>query len=58
MEGRRRDEEDMNDSLVLEERMIVKFILVPFAIFAAAASRFFVARRIRRRRRIYLFKRH
>ena len=30
IEGNRRDEEDMQDSLVLEEGMIVKFPLVPF----------------------------
>ena len=45
MEGKRRDEEDMKDSLVVEEGMIVKFPLVPFATFAAPASRFFPARR-------------
>ena len=45
MEGKRRDEEDMQDSLVVEEGMIVKFPLVPFATFAACASRFFPARR-------------
>ena len=31
MEGKRRDEEDMQDSLVVQEGMIVKFPLVPFA---------------------------
>ena len=31
MEGKRRDYEDMQDSLVVEEGMIVKFHLVPFA---------------------------
>ena len=45
MEGKRRDEEDMQDSLVVEEGMIVKFPLVPFATFAAPASRFFPPRR-------------
>ena len=45
MEGKRRDEEDMHDSLVVEEGMIVKFPWVPFANFAASASRFFPARR-------------
>ena len=30
MEGKRRDEEDVQDSLVLEEGMMVKFPLVPF----------------------------
>ena len=45
MEGKRRDEEDMQDSLVLEEGMIVKFSLVYFDTFAAPASRFFPARR-------------
>ena len=44
-EGKRRDEEDMQDSLVVEEGMMVKFPLVPFATFAAPASRFFPARR-------------
>ena len=32
MEGNRRDEEDMQDSLLVEEGMIVKFPLVPYAI--------------------------
>ena len=45
MEGRRRDSEDMQYSLVLEEGMIVKFSLVYFATFAAPASRFFPPRR-------------
>ena len=45
MEGKRRDEEDMHDSLVVKEGMIGKFPLVPFATFAAPASRFFPARR-------------
>ena len=31
MEGKRRDEKDMQDSLVVEEGMIVKFPFVPFA---------------------------
>ena len=31
MEGKRRDEEDMHDSLVMEEGMIVKFPLFPIA---------------------------
>ena len=30
MEGKRRDEKDMLDRLVVEEGMIVKFFLVPF----------------------------
>ena len=45
MEGKRRDEEDMHDSLVVEEGKIVKFPLVPFATYAAPDSRFFPARR-------------
>ena len=45
MEGKRRDDEDMQDRLVLEEDMIVKFPLFYFATFAAPASRFFPARR-------------
>ena len=45
MEGKRRDEGDMKDRLVVEEGMIVKFPLVYFATFAAPASRFFPARR-------------
>ena len=45
MEGKRRDEEDMQDSLVLEEGMILKFHLVYLATFAVAASRFFTAKR-------------
>ena len=40
-----RDEEDIQDSLVVEEGMIVKFPLVPVATFAAPASWFFPARR-------------
>ena len=44
MEGKRRDEEDMQDSLVVEKGLIVKFHLVPVATFAAPASRFFPAR--------------
>ena len=31
MEEKRRDEEDIHDSLVVEEGMLVKFHLVPFA---------------------------
>ena len=31
MEGKRRGEEDMQDGLVVEEGMLVKFSLVPFA---------------------------
>ena len=45
MEGKRRDEEDIHDSLVVLEGMIVKFLLVPFATFASPASRFFPGRR-------------
>ena len=45
MEWKRRDEEDMQDILVLEESTIVKFPLVYFVTFAASASRFFPARR-------------
>ena len=41
MEGKRRDEEDMQDSLVVEEGMIVKFPLVPFSTFVAPPSSFF-----------------
>ena len=44
MEGKRRDEEDVQDSLVEEEGMKVKFPLVPFITFAAPASRFFPSR--------------
>ena len=44
MEGKRRDEEDMQDSLVLEEGMKVKFPLVYLATFAVPASRIFRAR--------------
>ena len=40
MEWKRRDEEDMNDSLVEEVGKIVRFPLVPAATFAAPASRF------------------
>ena len=45
MEGKRRDEEDMQDSLVVAEGMIVKFPLVAIATFAVPDSRFFSARR-------------
>ena len=45
MEGKRRDEEDIQDSLVVQEGMIVKFPLVYFVTFAAPASRFFQARK-------------
>ena len=38
MEGKRRDEED------IQEGIIVKFPLVPVATFAAPASRFFPAK--------------
>ena len=31
MEGKRRDDKDMQDSLVVQEGMIVKFPLVPFS---------------------------
>ena len=31
IEGKRRDEEDMQDSLVVDEGILVKFPLVPFA---------------------------
>ena len=40
MEGKRRDEEAIQDSLVVKEGMIVKFPLVQFATFAGPASRF------------------
>ena len=45
MEGKRRDQEDFQDSLVVQEGIIVKFTLVPVATFADPASRFFPARR-------------
>ena len=45
MEGKRKNAEDMQDSLVVEEGMIVKFPLVPVDTFEAPASRFFPARR-------------
>ena len=45
MKGKRRDEEDMQDRLVVEEGMIIKFPLVPVATFPAPASRFFPARK-------------
>ena len=41
MEGKRRDEKDIQDSLVVQEGMIVKLPLVPVATFAAPASRCF-----------------
>ena len=46
MEGKRRVEEVIKDSLVVQEGMIVQFSLVSVATFAASASRFFPARRI------------
>ena len=45
MEGRRRDEVDMPDSMVMEKGKTVKFPFVHVATFAAPASRFFPARR-------------
>ena len=45
MERKRRDEEDIQGSLVVKEGMMVTFPLVPVATFAALASRFFPARR-------------
>ena len=48
MEGKRRDEEDMQDSLLVEAGMLVKFSLVLFAFLpspVAPASRFFPPRR-------------
>ena len=36
MEGKRRDKDDIQDSLVVQESMIVKFPLVPVAAFALA----------------------
>ena len=45
MERKRRDEEDMQDSLVMVQGMMVKFLFVPVATFAVPASRFFPARR-------------
>ena len=45
MERKRIEEEDMQDNLMVEEGMIVKFPLVLVAIFEAPASRFFPARR-------------
>ena len=41
MEGKRWHEENIQDSLVVQEGMIVKFPLVPVATFAAPVSRFF-----------------
>ena len=48
MEGKRKDEEDLQDSLVVEAGMLVKFSLVLFAFLpspVAPASRFFPPRR-------------
>ena len=39
MEGKRRDEEDMHDSLVVETGMMVKFPLVPFPCFKVLLPR-------------------
>ena len=44
MEEKRRDDEDMQESLVLEEGMIVKLSVINFATLAAPASRFFPTR--------------
>ena len=46
LEGKRIDKEDIQDILMVEEGMIVKFPQVLDAIFAAPASRFCPARRI------------
>ena len=43
MEGKRRAEEDIQDSLLVQESRIVKVPLVPVAIFEAPASRCFLA---------------
>ena len=43
--GKRSDVEDIQDSLVVQEGMIVKFPLLPVATFAAPASRIFPTRR-------------
>ena len=45
IEENRRDVEDMQDSMVVEEGKAVKYPLVPVATFAAPASRFLPARR-------------
>ena len=44
MEGKRRGEVDIQDSLVVLEGILVKFSLVPVATFAATVSRFLPAR--------------
>ena len=44
MEGKRRDAGVMLDRVVVEEGMMVKFPLVPFASFAAPALRFYPPR--------------
>ena len=41
MVWKRRDEEDIQNSLVVQEGMLVKFPLVPVATFSAPALRFF-----------------
>ena len=46
IEGKRRDEEDIKDSLVVQEGMKVKFPSIPVTTFEAHASRFFPARKI------------
>ena len=48
MKGKRRDEEDMQDSLVVEEGMMFNFPLVPLPLVffpAASVTRFFLPRR-------------
>ena len=45
IQGKRRDEKDIQDSLVVKEGMIVKIPKIPVATFAAPASRFLSARR-------------
>ena len=56
MEGRRRGEVDIQDSLVVQEGMLVKFSLVPVATFAATVSRFLPARILLNNHIVYIYK--
>ena len=53
MEGKRRDDEDIQDSLVVQEGMIVKFPMVPVATFSAPALMFFQQEEIKKQHRRY-----
>ena len=52
MDWKRRDEEDIHDSLVVQEGMIVKFLLVPVSTFSASSSRVFQQEENKKQHRI------